>query len=185
MPKDAERSAPQRVDIVASVMNPITVLPTPPRRDRLIHEMRHDPYKCTRKLAEPTICRRCKAVFLRGRWQWADSWPYDSRETLCQACRRILDDYPAGLLTLTGAFVRDHPEEVFHLLRHKEHQETAAHPLHRIMALAHIGACFSVKTTDIHLPHHLGEALQRAYKGQLKIHYDREGYFARIDWHRD
>ena len=166
-------------------MNPITVIPVPFRRDRLIREMTHDPYQRTRKFGEPTICRRCKAVFHRGHWQWADSWPYGSRETLCQACRRTLDDYPAGLLTLTGAFVQRHPEELLQLLRLKEQRETAEHPMHRIMAVEASGARLAVKTTDIHLPHRLGEALQHAYKGRLQIHYDRQGYFARIHWQRD
>ena len=42
-----------------------------------------------------------------------------------------------------------------------------------------------IKTTDIHLPHHIAEALHKAHKGDLKIQYDEEGYFARIDWRRE
>ena len=42
-----------------------------PRKDRLIREQIHDPYKTRLKLAEPTVCSQCGAVFLKGRWQWA------------------------------------------------------------------------------------------------------------------
>src|SRR5580765_6633194 len=73
---------------------------TPSRRDRLIHERVHDPYKTKHKLPEPSVCPVCKAVFRHGRWQWAESWPMDARQETCQACHRVKDDYPAGVVRL-------------------------------------------------------------------------------------
>lgn len=43
----------------------------------------------------------------------------------------------------------------------------------------------AIKTTDIHLPHRIAEALKNAHQGDLKIQCDREGYFARVDWRRE
>jgi hypothetical protein len=48
------------------------------RRDRLIREPEHDPYKSRRKLPEPTACPECGAVFREGRWQWVEV-PTESR----------------------------------------------------------------------------------------------------------
>ena len=42
-----------------------------------------------------------------------------------------------------------------------------------------------IKTTDLHLPHRIAEAVESAYRGELKLHYDEEGYFVRVDWERE
>jgi hypothetical protein len=41
-----------------------------------------------------------------------------------------------------------------------------------------------ITTTDIHLPRCIGEALHRAFHGDLKLHYDEASYFVRVDWER-
>jgi hypothetical protein len=42
-----------------------------------------------------------------------------------------------------------------------------------------------ITTTDVHLPRRIGEAVHHAFHGDLKVHYDEENYFARVDWHRE
>jgi hypothetical protein len=42
-----------------------------------------------------------------------------------------------------------------------------------------------ITTTDIHLPHRIAEAIRDAYKGELEIRYDKEGYFGRVEWRRE
>jgi hypothetical protein len=42
---------------------------SPYRRDPLIHERIHDPYKTKSKLPEPAVCPICYAVFKAGPWQ--------------------------------------------------------------------------------------------------------------------
>ena len=136
--------------------------PRTARKDRLIQELVHDPYKTKHKLRDSTVCPVCKAVYLEGRWQWADSWPLDAREETCQACNRIRDHYPAGIVTLTGPFVQTHREEILHLVRNNEEEEKSEHPLHRLMAIEEQPGAIIIKTTDIHLPRRIGEAdLQR------------------------
>jgi NMD protein affecting ribosome stability and mRNA decay len=159
--------------------------PTPSRKDRLIHEHVHDPYKTTHKLPEPSVCPVCNAVFMDGRWQWAESWPFDAHKEICQACHRTKDGYPAGVVTLTGAFTQAHKAEILNLARHHEKQENTEHPLHRIMKIEEHPDAIVIKTTDIHLPQRIGEALRHAYKGELDMHYDEEGYLVRINWNRE
>jgi NMD protein affecting ribosome stability and mRNA decay len=155
------------------------------RKDRLIHEHVHDPYKTKHKLPEPSVCPVCKAVFKEGRWQWAESWPMDAHPAVCQACHRTNDDYPAGVVRLVGGFARAHKEEILNLARHHEQEAKAEHPLHRIMKIEEGVEGVVISTTDLHLPRRIGDALHHAYKGQLDVHYDEEGYFVRVTWTRE
>jgi hypothetical protein len=39
-----------------------------------------------------------------------------------------------------------------------------------------------ISTTDIHLPKRIGEALHRAYKGELELNYEKQNCFVRVNW---
>ena len=155
-----------------------------PRKDRLIREEVHDPYKARLKLAEPSVCSQCGAVFQKGRWAWT-SPPPDAQQALCQACRRINDGYPAGEVTLSGGFLRQHRQEILNLARNQEQQEKSERPLHRIMAIEDGQDGVLIKTTDIHLPRRIGEAVHSAYEGELDYRYNEDTYFIRVSWRRD
>ena len=156
----------------------------PRRRDRLIREREHDPYRIRGKLPEPTVCETCKAVYRDGRWQWA-AIPDNTGHSLCQACARIRDDFPAGIVRLGGAFAKSHRAEIVNLARRQEALEKDEHPLNRIMDIGEESGELVIRTTDIHLPRRIGEAVHRAYSGELKYHYDAESYFLRVAWRRD
>ena len=155
-----------------------------PRRDRLIRERVHDPYKTRLKLPEPTVCPDCGAVYHAGRWQWSDV-PAGANEERCQACHRLRDKYPAGELTLSGGFVAEHRDEIVGLARNTETRENGEHPLHRIMDIAEDKDRIVVTTTDIHLPRRIGDALHDAFEGDLDINYTKETYFIRVSWTRE
>ena len=153
------------------------------RMDRRIVEHVHDPYKTRLKLTEPTVCPKCGAVFHEGRWRWPSYPPgEDVRHEICQACHRILDDYPAGWLTITGDFAKGHKEEIVHLARHQEDLEKGEHPLHRIMGITEEDDRLVITTTDIHLPRRIGEALHHAYHGDLDFNYIKKSYLIRVRW---
>lgn len=151
----------------------------------MIAEMVHDPYKRKSKLAEPTVCPTCNAVYEKGRWQWAESRPYRARMQTCPACYRTRQSYPAGVITLRGQFSLTHTNELIQLMRHHEQRENLEHPLHRIMGIEEHADGIVIKTTDIHLPRRIAEALHHGYKGHLVVQYDRKGYFARVNWTRE
>ena len=121
-------------------------------------------------------------MFKGGRWQWLESWPTDSHAEICQACQRIRDNYPAGLVTLRGDFVQTNRAEVLNLARNHEQGERARHPLHRILKVEARPNEVVLSTTDIHLPKRIGEALHSAYKGRLELQYEKERCFVRVNW---
>lgn len=153
------------------------------RGDRLIKERIHDPYKTRSKLPEPTACPECHAVFQEGRWAWADVPPRANQE-LCPACQRVNDRVPAGFLSLSGEFFQAHKEEIINLIRNKEESEKAQHPLKRIMAIEEQEKETVITFTEIHLPRGIGEAVNRAYEGELDYQYTDEANILRVRWHR-
>jgi hypothetical protein len=154
---------------------------SPRRWGRAQEDQLIDPYRWTHKPPLSAHCPQCGAVYQEGRWHWAER-PADAVETTCQACHRSNDKFPAGVVTLTGARIARLKGEILHLARHQEEAEKPEHPLNRIMAIEEQDDRVVIKTTDIHLPRRIGEAIERAYKGELKTHFDKSNYFVRVDW---
>jgi len=140
-----------------------------------------DPYQKQAKLTDGAVCIRCGAVYHEGRWTWSPR-PQPSHETECPACRRIADEAPAGSVLLQGAFAREHKDEIIGLARHQEEAEKQEHPLNRIIAISDEAEGIVVTTTDIHLPRRIGEAVKRAFHGDLDMHFDDNAFFARVVW---
>ncbi len=151
------------------------------RHDNLFQERVHDAYQVKGKLHEPSVCSQCGAVFHDGRWQWLSA-PQGAHNEICPACHRIHDHYPAGFLSMKGAFFQSHREEIMHLLHNLEKHERAEHPLKRIVAVEEHEGETRVSTTDIHLARGMGEALHHAYQGELEFHYNPEQNLLRVNW---
>ena len=160
--------------------------PPLPQRDRRRAgraqlDERQDTYKVTKKLHEPSVCPQCGAVYHEGRWHWAVR-PAGAQEVLCQACQRINDHYPAGVVTLSGPQVAEHKVEMLRLARHQEEAEKKEHPLNRIIDIEEKPDRIVINTTDIHLPRRIAEAQKRSWHGKATFDYDADGYFVRVNW---
>ena len=166
-------------------MNQKSITPgrPPAHRSQILQETVHDSYKSSAKLPSPTLCPECGAVYADGRWQWLDR-PQNAHTEKCPACHRIHDRYPAGYVRLEGEFLNKHRGELIELIRNLEKRESAEHPVQRIMDIVDESRGVLVSTTDIHLAHGIGEALQHAYKGELDSHYLDEEKLLRVHWRR-
>ena len=164
-----------------------TNVPTQPpeRHDRLLREQVHDTYKQRGHLKEPTRCPGCGAVYRKGRWSWTAEADEGAEETVCTACHRSADNYPAGEVTLEGDFALRHKDEILKLVRNVETAANKEHPMNRIIEIRDADSQILITTTDVHLPRRIGKAIQAAWKGSLDIHFDEGGYFTRISWRRD
>ena len=142
-----------------------------------------DSYKSRGKLPDPTLCPECGAVFHKGKWQW-QSKPESAHSEKCPACHRLHDQMPAGYVKLDGDFLKQNRAEIINLVNNVEHREKGGHPLQRIMNIGDEDGAVMVTTTDIHLARSIGEAISRAYQGQLKLDYNTEENLLRVSWRR-
>jgi len=145
-----------------------------------------DTYKLRKKLLEPTRCPSCGAIYHEGRWQWVrEPLTSAAHEEICSACHRIRDKYPAGIVTLRGPVAASHKAELLGLARNAEDAEKSEHCQNRILAIEESADdVIVITTTDIHLPRRIGEAVHRAFHGDLRVHYDEENYSVSVEWQR-
>ena len=151
-------------------------------RERNFDDGRHDLYQSRRTYKEPTVCARCGDVYERGGWRWGDA-PTHAQLEISPACAHSRDKLPAGFITVPGKFFDTHRPELLQLARHAAGQEAAEHPLHRIMHIAETPAG-AVITCVIHSARRIGEALKRAYHGDLNIRFGEDEYSMHVDWRR-
>lgn len=143
----------------------------------------HDPYQSHGKLAEPSACPECSAVYHDGQWQWITA-PSNAQHAKCPACRRIHEKIPAGYVTIAGEFVQTHFDELTGLIQTLAANERIEHPMQRLMSIEKQDTGALITTTDIRLARRIGEALHKAYKGQLDFKYNEAEYLLRVRWER-
>src|SRR5258706_16332714 len=82
-----------------------------PRDDAPDHQraVRHkeDPYVSTRKPLEPTVCPKCKAVFMAGRGTWQRPPPQRAQRN-CPAWHRLQDGLPPRHPPRHGESLQEH-----------------------------------------------------------------------------
>lgn len=155
----------------------------PGRYFQFFDEKIHDPYHEIGKLSEPAVCSNCGAVYREGRWQWITA-PLDAYLTRCPACKRIHQKMPAGYVSIQGQFAHDHRDQILSVIHNLETREKAAHPLKRIMWIEYQEEGLLLTCTDIHLARSIGDALHKAYRGELNYQFSDAEYMLRVRWKR-
>ena len=108
-----------------------------------------------------------------------------SNEALCPACRAAREQLPRGILLLRGSFWPAHRDEILSLIEHESASAAEKNPLERVIATHESPDTLVIETTNEKLAQRLGRRLESAYDGTLEEHFDAEGYFVRVNWHRD
>lgn len=154
------------------------------RREQLMTPVRKDSYREQAKFHWPAVCPECGATYRKGRWTWEPPVA-DAKPHRCPACLRIRDGMPAGYVTLKGAFLDAHREQILSMVHACETREKAEHPLQRIMAITEVEGGVQVTTTDGHLARGIGEALRDAFKGTLGVQFAEAENLVRALWQRE
>ncbi len=88
-------------------------------------------------------------------------------------------------MTLSGAFYREHSDEILRLLGNEAERAAEDNPLARIMAIQPEGDQTQVTTTTNHLVQRLGHAIDKAYGGEITYDFSHENHLTRVYWKRD
>jgi hypothetical protein len=155
------------------------------RLDRLIEEYIHDPYFVREKYPDPSVCVSCGLLFRDGIFEWSDKRVENAAKMTCPACRRTHDNYEGGRVYLEGEFISKRKDEILNIIKNTEKLEKKYRPLERIISLVEESGRLTVATTYEHIARRIGEAVHRAYKGELKIQYPEMEKYIRVYWKRD
>ena len=153
-----------------------------------------DPYIPRRGAASVGICPKCKAIYRNKRWvidvrafaaltrKGAGTGIVWAR---CPACRKIEDGFPAGLVTLSGGFLRDHREDILNLIRNEEKRAMGINPLERIIRMEGTGERLEIATTDEKLAQRIGREVRKACRGTVAYKWSEDCKLLRVTWARE
>jgi hypothetical protein len=135
------------------------------------------------KFPDPVACPECGASYRNGRWTWAGA-DDDMLKLKCPACRRTEANYPAGELTLTGPFLREHRADVLNIVMTREARARRDYPMQRLIEVFDVPGGVRVTTTDGSLARSLALAIHEACKGELDLRFEKDPAFVRAAWFR-
>lgn len=161
----------------------------PPVRIRRNVEDYDDPYISEECLAENTICTKCGSIYAAGRWYLKDQAPVRSVTTVhhvvCPACQKQSQRAPGGIITLAGAFIDAHRDEILNLIRNESSKAQTTNPLERIIDMQYSEGELMITTTNEKLAQRIGRAVHKAYSGTVEYQFGADTKQARVNWRRE
>ena len=138
------------------------------------------------------VCEGCQAVYRNKRW-YADEELFAASlkdpattRTVCPACLKIRDDFPGGIVTLRGAYVLTHKQDILNLVRNEEERARGFNPLERVMTIRENGyGSIVVSTTNEKLAQRLGRAIKKAFHGDVSYRWSHDNKLVRVEWVRE
>lgn len=155
------------------------------QRETLKQPQHHDRDTAHQHMPGPAQCSDCGAWYNAGRWSWQEETESEPESVTCPACKRIADNDPAGNVNLSGAFLKEHREEILNLIRNTEELERKQHALERLIGITEDEGRMMVGTTGTHLANRIGHALAAAYDGTVSYTYTADETHLDVDWQRD
>lgn len=138
------------------------------------------------------LCPKCGAIWDGERWvpepEEALRKELAKRQhatELCPGDLRIEKKQVEGIVTLKGRFLASHSEEIDNLIGRVARSARKRNVAARIFQSAHTDDGLVIETTDEHLAERMGKEVEKAFKGNLEIKWQKKDTFARVTWERD
>jgi hypothetical protein len=143
-----------------------------------------EPYLPKRGLPDGARCKKCGITYHGKRWQMAGTGAEPSCEVVCPACQRMEDGNPAGVVTLSGAYLAAHGEDILNTVKQQEAKHREKNPLGRIMEITNEKGQIVITTTEDKLAQKIGREIYKSQKGELHYKWSHDQHMVRVDWSR-
>ena len=138
------------------------------------------------------VCPKCGAVWDGDRWvpePDANLLAEFSRKThcaeLCPGDLRIEKRQVEGVVTLKGKFLQSHRDDIDNLVARVAREGRRRNVAARVLETIEQDNGLLIETTDEHLAERMGKEVEKAFKGDLEIKWQKKDTFARVTWQRD
>lgn len=138
------------------------------------------------------LCPRCGAIWDGERWVPEPDAELRKalaggrgKKELCPGDLRIEKKQVEGVVTLRGAFLESHFEEIDNLVNRVARSARRRNVAARILNSSRADGSLVIETTDEHLAEKMGKEVEKAFKGNLEIKWQKKDTFARVTWQRD
>lgn len=144
-----------------------------------------DAYKETGGVRGVAYCG-CGVVFSNKRWRHGErnELPEGGQTLVCPACRRIEDQNPAGIVSLSGSFFAEHKTEIDNLINNTAQNAVRKNPLGRIMETDSQKGVVTITTTDAKLAEKIGREIFKSHGGELHFTWSHAETPVRVSWSR-
>lgn len=149
-----------------------------------------DPYLPKKSPPDVGECKKCGLIYNGKHWQLRSNAPEDilleepKVKLVCPACRKIMDNFAEGYVTIQGGFLKGHKDEILHLIRNKEKIAMDSNPLERIIEIKEKAGSIEVTTTTEKLAQRIGQMLHKAFHGDVEYKWSDDVKLARVVWVR-
>ncbi len=146
------------------------------------------PERRTGRLAEPTMCERCGAVFSRRAWRRdhkvTDALLSRAVWSECPACKAVGSGEYWGRVVVRGAFAAANDTQIRRRIRNAARQAQLTQPQRRLVSAARDGNVLEILTTSQKLAHRIVHELKKAFHGRARYKWSDDGSLFAI-WERD
>ncbi len=149
-----------------------------------------DPYLPKRGTHDMALCKQCQSIYHNKRWYREGG--FDTKkislssalQVTCPACQKIKDNFPGGIVTLTGDFLQEHKKDILNLIKNEEERARGFNPLERIIKISNGSKEVEISTTNEKLAQRIGRKIKKAFSGEVKYKWSQDTKLLRVSWSR-
>jgi len=142
----------------------------------------------TGRLAEPTVCERCGAVFSRRAWRRnhkvTDALLSRAVWSECPACKQARSGEYWGRVIVRGTFAGENEVAIRQRIRNVAEHAQVSQPERRVISATRAGNVLEVLTTSQKLAHRIAHELKKAFLGRVSYQWSDDGSLFAV-WERD